>query len=64
MKFWQLSGSVDPTNMRARTRTPVEVKWHNVAKFDHDFMGREAQSAEMANPKRTTVTQCAGTLTT
>jgi len=62
MKFWQLSGSVDPTNMRART--PVEVKWHNMVKFHHDFMGREAQSAEMANPKRTTVTQCAGTLTT
>jgi vanillate/3-O-methylgallate O-demethylase len=56
MKFWQVSGSVDPTNMRARTRTPVEVKWHNMAKFDHDFIGREALSAEMANPKRTTVT--------
>ena len=56
MKFWQVSGSVDPTNMRARTRTPVEVRWHNMAKFDHDFIGREALSAEMANPKRTTVT--------
>ena len=56
MKYWQVSGSVDPANMRARTRTPVEVRWHNMARFDHDFVGREALAAEMANPKRTTVT--------
>jgi len=56
MKYWQISGSVDPNNMRARTRTPVEVRWHNMAKFDHDFIGREALAAEMASPKRTTVT--------
>jgi glycine cleavage system aminomethyltransferase T len=56
MKFWQVSGSVDPTHGRARHRTPVEVKWHNMARFDHDFVGREALAAEIANPKRTTVT--------
>src|SRR5262249_8139546 len=56
MKTWQISGSVDPTNMRARTRTPVEVRWHNMARFDHDFIGREALAAEIASPKRTTVT--------
>src|SRR6516165_2578773 len=55
-KYWQVSGSVDPANMRARTRTPVEVRWHNMAKFDHDFIGREALAAEMASPKRTTAT--------
>jgi glycine cleavage system aminomethyltransferase T len=55
-QLWQVSGSVDPNNLRARTRTPVEVKWHNMAKFDHDFVGREALAAEIANPKRTTVT--------
>src|SRR6516164_1231683 len=55
-KYWQVSGSVDPANMRARTRTPVEVRWHNMAKFDHDFPGREALAAEVAKPKRTTVT--------
>ena len=55
MRRWQVSGSVDPTN-RARTRTPVEVGWHNMAKFDHDFIGREALAAEIANPQRTTVT--------
>ena len=42
MRRYQISGSVDPTNTRARMRTPVEVRWHNMAKFDHDFIGREA----------------------
>lgn len=53
--FWQTSGSVDPTEMRARTRTPVEVRWHNMAKFDHDFIGRDALAAEIEAPQRTTV---------
>jgi glycine cleavage system aminomethyltransferase T len=56
MRLYQVSGSVDPTNTRARMRTPVEVRWHNMARFDHDFVGREALAAEIANPKRTTVT--------
>lgn len=37
-------------------RTPVEVRWQNMAKFDHDFVGREALTAEIAKPRRTTVT--------
>jgi glycine cleavage system aminomethyltransferase T len=53
---WQVSGSVDPMNIRARNRTPVEVRWHNMARFDHDFIGRRALEAELANPRRTTVT--------
>jgi glycine cleavage system aminomethyltransferase T len=56
MKRYQISGSVDHTNTRARLRSPVEVNWQNMAKFDHDFVGREALAAEIANPKRTTVT--------
>jgi len=56
MQRSQVSGSVDPMNTRSRMRTPVEVRWHNMAKFDHDFIGREALAAEMTNPKRTTVT--------
>lgn len=55
-KIWQVSGSVDPDNIRARNRTPVEVRWDNMAKFDHAFVGSEALAAEMAAPKRTTVT--------
>ena len=58
MRWWQVSGSVDPSNTRARMRTPVEVRWHNMAKFDHDFVGREALATEIAKPKRTTVTLC------
>jgi glycine cleavage system aminomethyltransferase T len=56
MQRFQISGSVDPVDTRARMRTPVEVRWHNMARFDHDFIGREALAREMANPKRTTVT--------
>jgi glycine cleavage system aminomethyltransferase T len=51
-----VSGSVDPANMRARFRTPVEVGWGNLAKGDHDYIGRKAVEAELANPKRTTIT--------
>ena len=45
-KTHKISGSVDPADMRARFRTPVEVRWHNMAKFDHDFVGREALATE------------------
>ena len=51
-----VSGSVDPSDMRARYRTPVELGWHRAARFDHDFIGREALEAEVADPKRTIVT--------
>ena len=54
--MWEVSGSVDPMDMRARCRTPVEVHWANMARFDHDFPGRAVLEAEVANPKRTTVT--------
>jgi glycine cleavage system aminomethyltransferase T len=56
MKRFQISGSVDPADTRARMRTPVEVRWHTMARFDHDFVGREALAAEIAHPRRTTVT--------
>lgn len=45
-------GSVDPADMRARYRTPIECDWAWMAKFDHEFVGREALEKEMANPKR------------
>lgn len=50
------TGSVDPADLRARFRSPVECDWEWMAKFDHDFVGREALEAEMANPKRRIVT--------
>ena len=50
------TGSVDPADARARLRTPQEVNWAWMAKFDHDFLGREAVEAEAADPtKRKTV---------
>jgi vanillate/3-O-methylgallate O-demethylase len=51
-----VSGSVDPGDARARYRTPVELDWHRGARFDHDFIGREALEKEVADPKRTIVT--------
>ena len=49
-------GSVDPKDLRARFRTPVECDWAWMAKFDHDFVGREALEKEIADPKRKLVT--------
>lgn len=34
----------------------MEVRWQNMARFDHDFPGRYALQAEIANRTRTTVT--------
>jgi glycine cleavage system aminomethyltransferase T len=51
-----VTGSVDPADMRARLRTPVEVGWQRAVKFDHDFVGRAALEAEVADPRRTIVT--------
>jgi vanillate/3-O-methylgallate O-demethylase len=49
------TGSIDPADARARFRTPQEVNWAWMARFDHDFLGREAVEAEAANPRRTSV---------
>lgn len=51
-----LTGSTAPSDWRARMRTPSENGWGWMAKFDHDFIGRPAVEAEVANPKRTIVT--------
>jgi glycine cleavage system aminomethyltransferase T len=50
------SGSVDPADARARLRNPIELGWGRAVKFDHDFPGRAALEAEVADPKRTVVT--------
>lgn len=50
------TSSVDPADLRARFRSPVECDWAWMAKFDHEFVGREALEAEIANPKRKLVT--------
>ena len=51
-----LPGSAGPADIRARMRTPFEVNWGWIAKFDHDFIGRAALEAEAAAPPSKTVT--------
>lgn len=46
------TGSVEPENLRARLRTPVEVGWEWMAKLDHDFIGRKALEKELSEPKK------------
>jgi glycine cleavage system aminomethyltransferase T len=50
------SGSVDPADRRARYRTPIEVGWQGTVRLNHEFIGRKALEAEMANPRRTIAT--------
>jgi len=52
----QVTGSVDPANLRARYRTPVEVGWSSTVRPNHEFLGRKALEPELANPKRTVAT--------
>lgn len=54
--MYPVSGSIDPADLRARYRTVGEVGWSWMAKFNHEFTGRKAVEAEVANPKRTIVT--------
>jgi vanillate/3-O-methylgallate O-demethylase len=51
-----ICGSVDPSDMRARYRTPLEVGGGRSVVFERDYIGREALEREMANAKRTIVT--------
>lgn len=51
-----LSGSIDPANIEARLRTPQDCDWDWMAKFNHDFIGREAVEAAVANPTKKLVT--------
>lgn len=50
-----LSGSMG-TDFRMRYRTPVELGWAAMIKFDHDFVGRKALEKEVAHPRRKMVT--------
>ena len=52
----ELHGSVESENLRARFATPGDLGWSWMAKFDHDFVGREVVEEEAKNPKRKLVT--------
>ena len=49
------TGSIDPKDLKARFRTPVECRWNFMARFNHDFVGREALEKEIAHPVRRVV---------
>jgi glycine cleavage system aminomethyltransferase T len=50
-----LSGSMGD-DIKLRYRTPVELGWGGMVKFDHDFIGRAALEKEVAHPRRKMVT--------
>ena len=54
--FMKVKGSFDADDISSWYRSPVELGWTKDIKFDHDFIGRKALEAEVANPKRTIVT--------
>ncbi|OHV74330.1 aminomethyltransferase family protein [Pseudofrankia sp. BMG5.36] len=51
----RLLGSLGP-GVEKRYRTPVEVGWEKMIRFNHDFVGRKALEREVASPRRTMVT--------
>jgi len=52
----KINGSFDGNDISDYYRSPVEMGWARNIKFDHEFIGRKALKAEVANPKRTIVT--------
>ena len=50
---FNVAGSFDGDDISAWYRNPVELGWGKRIVLDHDFIGREALEAELANPKRT-----------
>lgn len=49
-------GSFEYDHVSALYRSPYELGWKNLVKFDHDFIGRKALEQEAANQKRDMVT--------
>jgi vanillate/3-O-methylgallate O-demethylase len=47
------TGSVDPADLKARFRNPLELKWTQSVKFDHEFVGREALEKIAAGTRMT-----------
>lgn len=51
-----ITGSAADLPYPQHLRSPIELGWAHMVKFDHDFVGREALEKEMANPRRAMVT--------
>ena len=52
MTTLNIYGSFEGKDISDYYRSPIELGWGKVVKFDHDFLGREALEKEAANPKR------------
>lgn len=53
---FSLDGSFDGDDITDYYYSPVELGYESLIDFDHDFVGREALTAEVADPQRTLVT--------
>jgi vanillate/3-O-methylgallate O-demethylase len=51
-----ITGSFEGEDISDYYRSPIELGWGRNVKFDHDFIGRAALEAEMAQPHRVGVT--------
>lgn len=49
---FNIAGSFESDQISDWYRSPVELGWGKSVKFDHDFLGRDALEAEVANPRR------------
>jgi glycine cleavage system aminomethyltransferase T len=55
-RFLPHTGSLEIEDISALHRSPVELGWGKNIKFDHEFIGRAALEAEVAQPRRNMVT--------
>ncbi|GAB7020662.1 aminomethyl transferase family protein [Halostagnicola bangensis] len=53
---YSIAGSLDSDDITDYYVTPVELGYDRIIEFDHEFVGREALEAEVADPDRTLVT--------
>lgn len=49
---FNIAGSFESDDIRDWYRSPLELGWGKVVKFDHDFIGRDALEKEAAEPRR------------
>ena len=54
--YYSIAGSLDADDITDYYVTPVELGYDRIIDFDHEFVGKEALQAEIADPDRTLVT--------
>ena len=53
---YSIAGSLDSTDVTDYYVSPVEIGYEPLVDLEHDFVGKDAIAAEMADPERTLVT--------